>query len=104
MYIHLFCKLQGKVGSSYTTEISTTQMCLRIIIVGICNLGFCPCPWCTIPMVHVPNMGMNQDLVQHVSLACVDNVDRHACIHAAHQTIYENNHPVDGVAIKRLLH
>ena len=102
--LHLLHRLQEKVGSPYATEISTTQMCLRIIIVSICNLGLCLCPQCTIPMVCMPNMGMHQDLVQCVSLAHVNNVDQCTCIHAVHQTIYENNHPVDGVAIKRLLH
>jgi hypothetical protein len=55
-------------------------------------------------MVRVPNMGMRRDLAQRVSLARVDGVDRRARIHAAHRAIYENNHPVDGAAVKRLLH
>ena len=55
-------------------------------------------------MVRVPNMGMRRDLAQRVSLARVDDVDQRARIRAARQTIYENNHPVDGAAIKRLLH
>ena len=44
-----------------------------------------------------------RDLAQHVSLARVDNVDRCACVQAAWTAIYENNHLVNGAAIKRLL-
>ena len=55
-------------------------------------------------MVHVPNMEMCRSLAQCVSLAHVDDVGRHARIHVAHRAIYENNHPVDGAAVKRLLH
>lgn len=54
-------------------------------------------------MVRVPNMGMRRDLAQRVSLARVDDVDRRARLHAARIAIYENNHPVDGAAVKRLL-
>ena len=54
-------------------------------------------------MVCVPNMGMSRDLAQRVSLARVDDVDRCARIQAARTAIYENNHPVNGAAIKRLL-
>ena len=54
-------------------------------------------------MVRVPNMGMSRDLAQHVSLACVDDVDRRARVQAAWTAIYENNHPVNGAAIERLL-
>lgn len=54
-------------------------------------------------MVRVPNMGMSRDLSQRVSLARVDNVDRRARVQASRTAIYENNHPVNGAAIKRLL-
>ena len=54
-------------------------------------------------MVRVPNMGMSRDLAQRVSLARVDDVDRHFRVQAAQTAIYENNHPVNGAAIKRLL-
>ena len=54
-------------------------------------------------MVRVPNMGMSRDLAQRVSLAHVDDVDRRARVQAARMAIYENNHPVNGAAIKRLL-
>ena len=54
-------------------------------------------------MVHVPCMGMSRDLAQHVSLARVDDVDRRSRVQAARTAIYENNHPVNGAAIKRLL-
>jgi hypothetical protein len=54
-------------------------------------------------MVRVPNMGMSRDLAQRVSLARVDDVNRRARVQAARTAIYENNHPVDGAAIKRLL-
>ena len=73
------------------------------MIVGIRNLGLCPCPRCLIPMVRVPNMGMRRDLTQRVSLARVDDVDRRARVQAAWTALYENNHPVNGAAIKRLL-
>jgi hypothetical protein len=54
-------------------------------------------------MARVPNMGMSRDLSQRVSLARVDNVDRRARVQAARTAMYENNHPVNGAAIKRLL-
>ena len=54
-------------------------------------------------MVRVPNMGMRRDLTQRVSLARVDDVDRRARVQAARTALYENNHPVNGAAIKRLL-
>ena len=54
-------------------------------------------------MVRVPNMGMSRDLAQRVSLARVDDVDRRAHVQAARTAIYENDHPVDGAAMKRLL-
>ena len=73
------------------------------MIAGIQNLGQCPCPQCLIPMVHVPNMGMSRDLAQHVSLARVDDVDRRSRVQASWMAIYENNHLVNGAAIKRLL-
>ena len=46
---------------------------------------------------------MSQDLAQRVSLARVDDVDRRACVQAVQMAIYENNHPVNGAAIERLL-
>src|SRR5271168_2116328 len=101
--IRLFRGLQGKVRSHCTTEISIIQVRHRIIIVGIRNLGLCPCPRCLIPMVRVPNMGMSRDLAQRVSLVRVDDVDRRARVQAARTAIYENNHLVNGAAIKRLL-
>src|ERR1700678_4672822 len=79
------------------------QVCHRIMIVGIRNLGLCPCPRCLIPMVCVPSMGMSRYLAQHVSLVRVDDVDRRACVQAVRTAIYENNHLVNGAAIKRLL-
>jgi hypothetical protein len=54
-------------------------------------------------MVRVPNMGMRRDLAQRVSLARVDDVHRRVRLHAAREAIYENNHPVDGAAVKKLL-
>ena len=54
-------------------------------------------------MVRVPNMGMTRDLAQRVSLARVDDVDRRARVQAARTAIYENNHPVNGAAVERLL-
>ena len=54
-------------------------------------------------MVCVCNMGMSRDLAQRVSLARVDNVDRHFRVQAARTAIYDSNHPVNGAAIKRLL-
>jgi hypothetical protein len=54
-------------------------------------------------MVRVPNMGMRRDLAQRVSLARVDDVDRRARLQAAWTAVYENNHPVNGAAVKRLL-
>jgi len=54
-------------------------------------------------MVRVPNMGMSRDLAQRVSLARVDDVDRRSRVQGARTAIYENNHPVNGAAIKRLL-
>ena len=55
-------------------------------------------------MVRVPNMGMSRDLAQRVShCARVDDVDRRSRVQAARTAIYENNHPVNGAAIKRLL-
>ena len=54
-------------------------------------------------MACVPNMGMSRDLAQRVSLALVDDVDQCARVQAAWTAMYENNHPVNGVAIKRLL-
>ena len=59
--------------------------------------------YCLIPIVRVPCMGMSRDLAQRVSLARVDDVDRHSRVQAAWTAIYENNHPVNGAAIKRLL-
>ena len=54
-------------------------------------------------MVHVPNMGMSRDLAQRVSLACVDDVGRRSRVQAAWTAVNENNHLVNGAAIKRLL-
>ena len=54
-------------------------------------------------MVRVHCMGMSQDLAQRVSLACVDDIDRCSRVQAVRTAIYENNHPVNGAAIKRLL-
>jgi hypothetical protein len=54
-------------------------------------------------MVRVPNMGMRRDLAQRISLTRIDDVARRARLHAARKAIYENNHPVDGVAVKKLL-
>ena len=54
-------------------------------------------------MVHVPNMGMSRDLAQHVSLARVDDVGRRSRVQAARMAVNENNHPVNGAAIERLL-
>ena len=54
-------------------------------------------------MVRVPNMGMSRDLAQRVSHARVDDVDQRSRVQAARTVIYENNHPVNGAAIKRLL-
>ena len=73
------------------------------MIASIQNLGLCPCPRCLIPMAHVPNMGMSRDLAQRVSLTHVDDVDRCARVQAAQTAVNENNHPVNGAAIKRLL-
>jgi hypothetical protein len=54
-------------------------------------------------MVRVPNMGMSRDLAQRVSLARSDDVDRRDRIQAARVALYENNLPVNGAAINRLL-
>ena len=54
-------------------------------------------------MVRVPNMGMSRDLAQRVSLARVDDVDRRTRVQAARMAVYENNRPVNGAAIERLL-
>ena len=54
-------------------------------------------------MVRVPNMGMSRDLAQRVSLVRVDDADRRVRVHAARTAVYENNHLVNGAAIKRLL-
>ena len=73
------------------------------MIASIQNLGLCPCPQCLIPMACVPNMRMSRDLAQHVSLTCVNNVDWCACVQAVWTAVYENNHLVNGAAIKILL-
>ncbi|KIK17521.1 hypothetical protein PISMIDRAFT_41298, partial [Pisolithus microcarpus 441] len=36
----------------------------KVLIASIHNLGRCPCPWCTILMTEVPDMGMQQDILQ----------------------------------------
>jgi len=48
-------------------------------------------------------MGMCQDLAQRISLTCVNDVHWHIRLHIVHEAIYENNHPVDGAAVKKLL-
>ena len=54
-------------------------------------------------MVRVPNMGMSRDLAQRVSLACIDDIDRCSRVQAVRTAVYENNHPINGAAIKKLL-
>jgi len=71
-YLHIFTySADYKEVSSHqiAAEVSRTWVHPRIIIVGIRNLGLCLCPQCLILMDHVSNMGMHQDLSQHVSLA-----------------------------------
>ena len=48
-------------------------------------------------------MGMSRDLAQRVSLARVDDVGRCSRVQAAQTAVNENNHSVNGAAIKRLL-
>ena len=54
-------------------------------------------------MDRVPNMGMHQDLSQHVSLVQVDDVNQRSRLDAAHMAIYEKNNPVDSAAVEKLL-
>jgi len=99
-YIHLFCRLQGEVSTHHPAEIWKTQVRLRIIIAGLCNLGLCPCPQCTIPMAHIPKMEMRRDMLQRVFLACVDDMKQCCCIEGACEAIYEENKGIGSVSVE----
>jgi len=54
-------------------------------------------------MARIPKMGMQWDMLQHVSLACVDDVKRHHHIEGAHEAIYEENKGIGGVSVENHL-
>ena len=54
-------------------------------------------------MDRVPNMGMRQDMLQHVSLMHVNNLNQQHCVEAVCEAIYEHNHGVNGKAVENLL-
>ena len=103
--IHLFCRLSWKV-IIHLCKISILKgsyHCYRILLASIWNLGRCPCPHCLIPLDHVQNMGMCCDMMQHMSLAQVNNLEWHRCIKAVQEIIYLKNYKTDSNAVEDLL-
>lgn len=98
--LHLFCRVPWKVSLLAEFFNKTYIFIYRILITSIQNLSKCPCPHCLIPLSRVHCLGMARDMLQRVTLACINNADRQGKVFAARRLIYKKNFLVTSSAIE----
>lgn len=106
-YLHIFCRLSGKVRTvcfKIRTGIGDRSILkFRIILASIRDKGGCPCPRCLVVKGKIRRLGQSDDRQQRKTSLRLDNNQRRSQISSARRAIYELNYRVNSAAVERML-